>query len=75
MDVNGARLAVEFVAPDEIKQLVAGEDDVGMVGQGQQQVKLFGPQHDPLPGDGDFTTGRVNLDVADLPRFVAGGCG
>lgn len=73
VDVDGAGIAVEVVAPDEVEELVAGHDAVGVVDEGEEEVELFGAEFDGGAVDSDFVAVGVDGEVGELA--LGGGCG
>ena len=69
MDVDGARAAGVGHAPDPVEQLVARDDDAGVLEQVGEQVELLAGQLDGLAGDSDLARVRVEDDVAELERL------
>ena len=76
VDVHGAGLAVEVVAPDLFEELVAAEDDLRLAGEGFEQVEFLAAEVDGLAADVDFAPLHVDDEVAgaDGRRFGGGRC-
>src|SRR5919201_278276 len=74
VDVDGARVAGEGVAPDALQQLVAREDEAAMVEQLPEQVELLRRELDLLLPDLHLAPACVDDEVAVLElRALAGG--
>ena len=58
MDVDGARVAGERVAPDPLEQLVAGQDEAAVVEQLPEEVELLRRELDLLAADASPRGGR-----------------
>ena len=71
VDVDGARAARVAHAPDAVEQLVARDDDAGVLEQVREQVELLAGQLDGLARDADLARLRVEGDVADLEQLGA----
>src|SRR5579864_4896728 len=59
MDVDRAAIAVKVIAPDVLKQFLAGEDHAGPAGKLDQQIVFLGAERDRLPLELDLAFGRV----------------
>src|SRR5439155_7131535 len=70
VDVDGARVSRERVAPDALEQLVAGEHEPPMVDQLPEQVELLRRELDLLLADADLPAARVDREhpVPELLR-------
>jgi hypothetical protein len=73
VDVDGAGVAVEALAPDVVEEVVAGEDDAGVGGEGGEEVELFGAEGDLCTGDEEAAGVEVEVEVAEVD--LAGGMG
>ena len=71
MDVNGARVAREGVAPDPLEQLVAREHEPAMVEQLPEQIELLGCEVYGAASDGNAVRGWIDEKVAHLDGAVA----
>ncbi len=65
MRVQGTRAAAGAVPPDLPKQLVLGEDALGLSREDAQQLELLVSQHDRLPRDLDGARREVELELPD----------
>jgi hypothetical protein len=79
VDIDGARVAREGVAPDALEQLVAREHEAPVVEEVPEQVELLGRQLHLLAGDGHLAPTRVDSELAvlenrahELPSLGAG---
>ena len=70
MDVDRARSARIGHPPDAVEQLVARDDDAGVLEQVGEQVELLAGQFDGLACDPDLAGLRVERDIADLEQLV-----
>ena len=58
--------------PDPVEQLVARDDDAGVLEQVREQVELLAGQLDGLARDGDLARLRIDDDVAELEQAGVG---
>jgi hypothetical protein len=65
VDGHGRGVAVEFVAPDVVEELRAGEDLMGMPREKPEQVELLGGERDVLAVEGDGAGGLVQRSVVE----------
>src|SRR5215204_1398108 len=71
MDVDGAGVTRERIAPDALEQLVPGEHEAVVIEQLPEQVELLWRELDVLPVDLHLTPARVDQQgaVPDLRRL------
>ena len=69
VDVDGARAARVAHPPDAVEQLVARDDDAGVLEQVGEEIELLAGQLDELAGDPDLARLRVDRDVAELEQL------
>src|SRR5581483_9207928 len=62
--VNGTRIAVEVLAPDQAEQPLAVQDYALVAHEGGQQVELLGTEGHGVARNRDLAPGRVKPDVA-----------
>src|ERR671933_1954132 len=70
VDVHRPRAAVVGHAPDAVEELLAREDDAGVLEQPGEEVELLRRQLDRLAGDLDLPSVAAHLDVAELERLL-----
>ena len=71
MDVDRARAARIAHPPDPVEQLVARDDDAGVLDQVGEQVELLAGQLDRLAGHVHLARLRIERDVAELEHLGA----
>src|SRR5437764_7821289 len=64
VDVDGARVTCERVAPDPLEQLIAREDQALVVEELPKEVELLGRQPDLLVPEATFAPARVEHEVS-----------
>src|SRR5947208_12031487 len=70
VDVDGARVTRERVAPDPLEQLIAREDQALVVEELPEEVELLGRQPDLLVPEATLAPARVEYEVA-VPEDTA----
>src|SRR6185503_1340896 len=71
MDIHGTGLTVKVEAPGFLQDLLTAEDESAMFGEGQEKVKFLGAQVKALRREMDFTSRRVNCQIAEMNRSRA----
>jgi len=70
VDVDGAGVAVEFAAPDAVEEVVAGEDDARVGGEGGEEVEFLGRQVHGAPALEDGPGSEPDLHIAKAGDLV-----
>src|SRR3954451_22723253 len=70
VDVDGARVTGERVAPDALEQLVARQDEAAVVEQLPEEIELLRRELDLLVADLHLSTARIDDEVAVLDRLA-----
>ena len=70
MDVDGARLDIDVLAPHRVEQLLAREDAAGMLHEMAQQAELGRAEMDRLAGARHAMRHQVHHDVGVAQRLV-----
>ena len=70
MDVDGARLDIDVLAPHRVQKLLAREDAAGMLHEMAQQAEFGGPEMDRLGGARHAMRHQVHDDVGVGQRLV-----
>jgi hypothetical protein len=75
VDVDGAGVGGERVAPDSFEDLVSGEDQPAVADQVAEQVELAGGEVDRAAFEGDLVAGRVHGEAAEVQWGLWAGLG